>query len=118
LADDFPPLGCSLWSMRLELQFVAQREAAAQFAARDVLAFNIELLPIHSTDHAVGQVQGEFGYRVFGKVIVRLEFVEEFGGCHDVVVRVVGTHDLSLAFQRARNQWLRCAVVLVRDLDF
>jgi hypothetical protein len=96
---------------------VAHGEAAAQFASRDVLALDIELLPVHSTDHTVGQVQGEFGYRIFCKVIIRLEFVEELGRRHDVVVCVVGAHDLALAFQRTRDQRLSCAVVLIRELD-
>jgi hypothetical protein len=117
LADNLPPLSCSLWCMRLELQFVAEGKATAQLAARDVFALDIELLPVHSTNHAVGQVQREFRYGVFGKVVVRLEFVEELGRRHNVVVGVVRTHDLALAFQRARDQWLRCAVVLVGELD-
>jgi hypothetical protein len=43
--------------------------------------------------------------------------VEELGRRHNVVVGVVGAHDLALAFQRSRNQRLGCAVVLVGELD-
>jgi hypothetical protein len=99
LADNLPPLVGGLWCMRLELYFVADGEAAAQLAARDVFALDVELLPVHSADHAVRQVQGEFGHRILGEVVVRLELVEKLGGRHDVVVCVVRTHDLALALQ-------------------
>jgi hypothetical protein len=117
LADNLPPLVGSLWCVRLELHLVAHGEAAAQFASRHVFALDVELLPVHGTNHAIGQVEGEFGHGVFGKVVVRLELVEELGGRHDVVVCVVRTHDLALAFQRPRNQRLSSAVVLVGELD-
>jgi hypothetical protein len=56
LADNLPPLVGGLWCMCLELYFVADGEAAAQLASRDVFTLDVELLPVHSADHAVGQV--------------------------------------------------------------
>jgi hypothetical protein len=117
LADNLPPLVRSLRCMRLERNLMANGEAVAQLTLRHILALDVELLAANSTNHAVRKIERKFWDWVLCKVVVRLELVQELGGRNDVVVCVVRAHDLALALERARDEGLRRAVVLVGELD-
>jgi hypothetical protein len=97
LSDDLPPLVGSLRCMGLELQFVAHAESVTDFTLRDVLALNIELLPVDAADNTVWKIERQLRHGLLGEVVVSLELVQEFRGSDDVVVGVVAAHDLALA---------------------
>jgi hypothetical protein len=117
LSDDLPPLVGSLRCMGLELQFVAHAKSVTDFALRDVLALNIELLPIDAADNTVWEVERQLRHGLLGEVVVGLELVEELRRSDDVVVGVVATHDLALALQRAGNDGLGGLMIHVREVD-
>jgi hypothetical protein len=117
LADNVPPLFCSLWSVCLECELVCHGESTTNLALGHVLALDVELLTVDGTDDAVGNVERQFGDWVLSEVVVCLELVEELGGSDDIVVCVVGAHDLALLLERAGYEWLGGAVVLVGEAD-
>ena len=116
-ADDLPPLLCSLGRVCFECKLMCHGESTADLSLRHILALDVEFLSVNSTDHAVRDVERQFGDWVLSKVVVCLELVEELGGRYDIVVCVVGAHDLALLFERARDEGLSSAVVLVGEAD-
>lgn len=117
LSYNLPPLVRRLRGVCLELQLMTNGEAIAQLALRRVLALHVELLTTDGTDHAIRQIERELRYRIFGEVVISLEFVQELGRCDDVVVGVIGAHDLALALEGASDEGLSCAMVLVGKVD-
>ena len=116
-ADDLPPLLRSLRRVCLERKFMCHGERTADLPLGHILALYIKLLPIHRPDHTIRNIERQFRDWVLSKVVVCLELVEELGRGYDVVVCVVGAHDLALFFERARDEGLGCAVVLVGEAD-
>lgn len=92
-------------------------ESTANLALGHVFALDVELLTVDGTDDAVGDVERQFGDWVLSEVVVCLELVEELGGSDDIVVCVVGAHDLALLLERAGYEGLGGAVVLVGEAD-
>jgi hypothetical protein len=96
---------------------VRHGEGTTDLALGHVLALDVELLSVDSTNDTVGDVERQFGDWVLSKVVVCLELVKELGRRHDVVVGVVGAHNLALFLERAGDEWLGRAVVLVGEAN-
>lgn len=117
LADDIPPLFRSLWGVCLECELVCHGESTANLSLGYVFTLDVELLSVDGTDDAVGDVERQFGDWVLSEVVVCLELMEELGRGDDIVVCVVGAHDLALLLERSRDKGLGGAVVLVGEAD-
>lgn len=92
-------------------------EGVSEFAFGYIFSFDAEFLAVEGADDTVGEVERHFGNGILCKVVIGLVFVEEFGWCDDIVVCVVGAHNLPLALERTGYKGLSGAMVLVGEVD-
>lgn len=105
-------------AVRLECQLRCSGQLAADTLTL-VLALDVELLSAGSSNHGIGEVDGQLGLGVVGKVVVVLELVQELGRGNNIVARLGSPRELvaRLALQRTLDQSLCGVVVLVGEVD-
>lgn len=117
LADGFPPFmgigGC----VSLERELMGHAEFVSDAALRDILALDVEFLSSNRANYAIRKVKRSLWFGLFAKIVVALEFVEEFCWSDHVVTRLVLLQNSSLAFKRTSNERLCGAVILVREAN-
>jgi hypothetical protein len=116
--DDAPPLLGVVGRVRLELELGGGGECAADFAAGDILALDVELDSVNGADDAVWQVQSQVRRGILGEIVRVLEGVQVFGRRDHVVAGTEALDDgTGLALQRSLDGGLGGRVVLVGEGD-
>jgi len=116
-ANGLPPFLGILRSVCPELELVAHAELATKRTFGGILTLHCKLEAVESADNAVGEVQGDLRNRVFGKVVISLEFVQVLGRSDCIVCSVVSLEHLALALKRACDKRLSGTVVAVGESD-
>jgi hypothetical protein len=73
----------------LEIVVVTCAHGDTYLALGHVLAFDGELVTVNGADSAVWEIERHVWQRIFGEVVVRLEFMQELGGGDDIKVSLI-----------------------------
>lgn len=104
--------------MGLEAEFGGFVEGVADRPGGDILTLDVELNTVDGADDTIGKIEGQLGGRVAAEVIVVLELVQVARRADNIVAGGVALDDgAGATLERALNQRLRGAVVLIREFN-